>query len=61
MQKKRFSIATIVYIIIAIFIMVTLPTGWLYDLKSGTGTEQGQKATENVQLLQTQQDIPYFF
>ena len=61
MQKRRFSIATIVYIIITIFIMVTLPTGWLYDLKSGAGTEQGQKATENVQLLQTQQDIPYFF
>ncbi|NDO46241.1 hypothetical protein [Clostridium sp. MD294] len=61
MQKKRFSISMILYTIVAIFIMLTLPTGWLYDLKAGTGTEQGQKTTQNVQQIYTQQDISYFF
>ena len=61
MQKKRFSISMIPYFSLAIFIMLTLPTGWLYDLRTGTGTEQGQKPTQSVPLLQTQEDIQSFF
>ncbi len=61
MQKKRFSISTIPYIIIAIFIMLTLPTGWIYDLKAGTGTAQGQKTTQAVQQIFRQEDIQHLF
>ena len=41
--------------------MLTLPTGWIYDLKAGTGTAQGQKTTQAVQQIFRQEDIQHLF
>ena len=37
--------------------MLALPTGWLYDLWAGTGAEQGQQPSGDVQQLQRQEEI----
>lgn len=31
-------------------VMAALPTGWLYDLWAGTGTEQGQEPGAGVEI-----------
>ncbi len=41
-------------------VMGGLPTGWLYDLGVGTGTEQGQWPDENVAIVERQEELePY--
>lgn len=42
-------------IILGLFLYV--PTGWIYDLWAGTGTEQGQWPNEDVQLVRGQEDL----
>ena len=42
-------------------VMAALPTGWLYDLWAGTGTEQGQEPGAGVELIRRQEDIEAFF
>ena len=42
-------------------VMAALPTGWLYDLWAGTGTEQGQEPGAGVELIRCQEDIEAFF
>lgn len=46
---------------LALLVMTALPTGWLYDLRAGTGTEQGQKPGEGVERLERREDIEAFF
>lgn len=43
------------------FIQFALPTGWLYDLGVGTGTEQGQRPDQSVQTVHTQDEVEDFF
>ena len=54
-------ICNIVCAALALLVVLALPTGWLYDLWAGTGTEQGQWPSENVQQLQRQEEIETFF
>jgi len=42
--------------------MLSLPTGWLYDLGAGVGTGQGQRPDETVPLLRRQEEVaPAFY
>ena len=46
---------------LAFLMVMALPTGWLYDLWAGTGTEQGQQPGGGVQRLQGQEEIEICF
>lgn len=65
MFKGQRTIPTILRNIVcaalALWMMLAAPTGWLYDLWAGTGTEQGQRPGEGVQQLQHQEDVEAFF
>lgn len=65
MQKRHISIMavtrTTIYLIFTFWLMLAAPTGWLYDLWAGVGTEQGQWPGEGVQQLQHQEDVEAFF
>jgi len=65
MKEKQHSIATIlqniVCAVLAFWLMLAVPTGWLYDLRAGIGTEQGQRPGEGVHQLQRQEDVAVFF
>lgn len=54
-------IRNIVCAALALLVVLALPTGWLYDLWAGTGTEQGQRPSGDVQMLQRQEEIETFF
>ena len=47
--------------VLVLAVMAALPTGWLYDLWAGTGTEQGQEPDAGVELIRRQEDIEAFF
>lgn len=47
--------------ILALWVLLSAPTGWLYDLWAGTGIEQGQWCGESVKLLDRREDIEDFF
>ena len=55
------KIRNIVCATLALLVVLAVPTGWLYDLWAGTGTEQGQWPSEDVQWLQRQEDVETFF
>ena len=65
MQKGNFSIWTVmrttICLVLAFWILLSAPTGWLYDLWAGEGTEQGQRPNGDVQQLRQQKDIETFF
>jgi len=65
MKKGQHSIPDILRNIVcaalALWLMLTAPTGWLYDFWAGTGTGQGQRPGEGVQQLQRQEDVEAFF
>ena len=65
MKKEDGTVLKIVKIILigvlALWIMLTAPTGWIYDLWAGEGTGQGQKPGEGVRQIQTQEDVQAFF
>lgn len=65
MKKRQHSIPAIlrniVCAVLALWLMLAAPTGWLYDLWAGTGTGQGQRPGEGVQQLQRQEDVETFF
>ncbi len=42
-------------------VMGGVPTGWLYDLGVGTGTEQGQKPGSGVQTIESKEEARKFF
>ena len=46
---------------LAFLVVLALPTGWLYDLWAGTGTEQGQWPGEGVEQIRVQEDIENAF
>lgn len=55
------ALRNIVCAAFAFWLMLAAPTGWLYDLRAGTGTEQGQRPGEGVYQLQRQEDVQSFF
>ena len=65
MKKGQHSIHTILRNIVcaalALWVLMAAPTGWLYDLWAGVGTEQGQRPGEGVHQLQRQEDVEAFF
>lgn len=42
---------------IVVLLICYVPTGWIYDLWAGTGTEQGQWPNEDVQLVRGEEDL----
>lgn len=48
-------------IVFVSFIQFALPTGWLYDLGVGVGTEQGQMPDQSVQTVHIQDEVEDFF
>ncbi len=47
--------------VLVLTVMAALPTGWLYDLWAGMGTERGQEPGAGVELIRRQEDIEAFF
>lgn len=64
-MKKTFSLLAILRNIICaalvLLVLLAAPTGWLYDLRAGEGTGQGQRPSADVRRLQRQEDIETFF
>ena len=52
MKQSVHTFRWIVGAALALLVVLALPTGWLYDLWAGTGTEQGQQPGGDVQQLQ---------
>ncbi len=65
MKKGQHSIPAVLRNIVcaalALWVLMASPTGWLYDLWAGVGTEQGQRPGEGVHQLQRQEDVEAFF
>ena len=67
MKKGLSSLFTIfrsiICITLALLVLLSVPTGWLYDLWAGEGTEQGQRQRPGVyvQQLRQQEDIETCF
>lgn len=65
MKKEPLSIPVLlgrgVCILLAIWVVLAAPTGWLYDLWAGEGTGQGQKPTDSVQTLRRQGEVESLF
>ena len=61
MEHKKHSLQSILKIalgiVFGIWLMMCAPTGWIYDLWAGTGTEQGQTPNPSVSILHTQADV----
>ena len=65
MEHKKYSPLSILKIVcgvaFAFWLMMGAPTGWIYDLGVGTGTEQGQMPDQSVSVVHTQDDVEDFF
>ena len=65
MEHKKYSPKSILKIVcgvaFAFWLMMGAPTGWIYDLGVGTGTEQGQMPDQSVSVIHTQDDVEGFF
>lgn len=65
MKKGSFSPPAILWnticAVLVLLVLLSAPTGWLYDLWAGKGTGQGQRPSEDVQQLQRQENIETFF
>ena len=65
MKKSSFSLPAIlrnaICAALVLLVLLSAPTGWLYDLWAGEGTGQGQWPSGDVQQLQRQEDIETFF
>lgn len=61
MERIKYSPKSILKIalgiVFGIWLMMCAPTGWIYDLGAGTGTEQGQMPDPSVSILHTQADV----
>lgn len=65
MKKTSFSLPSVlrntICAALVLLVLLAAPTGWLYDLRAGEGTGQGQRPSADVQRLQRQEDIETFF
>ena len=61
MEHKKYSPKSILKlafgIVFGVWLMMCAPTGWIYDLWAGTGTEQGQMPDPSVSEAHTQADV----
>ena len=64
-MKKAFSLLPIlrntICAALVLLVLLAAPTGWLYDLRAGEGTGQGQRPGSDVQRLRRQADIETCF
>lgn len=64
-MKKTFSLLPIlrntICAALVLLVLLAAPTGWLYDLRAGEGTGQGQRPGPDVQRLRRQEDIETCF
>lgn len=64
-MKKAFSLLPIlrntICAALVLLVLLAAPTGWLYDLRAGEGTGQGQWPGPDVQRLRRQEDIETCF
>ena len=64
-EKKKITISkaikTIAGVLFVFWLFMSAPTGWIYDLRTGTGTEQGQIPDSSVSVVHTQPDVEDFF
>ena len=64
-MKKAFSLLSIlrntICAALVLLVLLAAPTGWLYDLRAGEGTGQGQRPGPDVQRLRRQEDIETCF
>lgn len=65
-KEKRFTLrrvllAPIGLIVCLWIVMGSFPTGWIYDLGVGTGTEQGQRPGKDAVPLQEQDEVEWLF
>lgn len=65
MKSKKYSPFFIFKIICALiltfYLMMGVPTGWIYDLGVGVGNKQGQIPDQSVAMLQFQDDVENFY
>ena len=65
MKKTSFSLPAIlrntICAALVLLVLLAAPTGWLYDLRAGVGTGQGQRPGPDVQRLRRQEDIETCF
>ena len=65
MKQGAFSLAAVlrntICAALVLLVLLAAPTGWLYDLRAGEGTGQGQRPGPDVQRLQRQEDIETCF
>ncbi len=63
--KKDFLLSKIKIVFCVLFILFmvggSFPTGWIYDIGVGTGTNQGQKPSPDVQIIKSREEIHDFF
>lgn len=64
-HRKRPTIPSVLIGVVGIIfffwvVMGALPTGWIYDLGVGSGTEQGQNPNANVQHIIKQENLEAF-
>lgn len=63
-MKKHSIHTTLCHILcaaLALLVVLALPTGWLYDLWAGTGAEQGQWPSGEIQCLQRREEVEACF
>ena len=65
MKQGAFSLAAVlrntICAALVLLVLLAAPTGWLYDLRAGEGTGQGQRPSADVQRLRRQEDIETCF
>ena len=61
MKQSVHTFRWIVGAALALLVVLALPTGWLYDLRAGTGAEQEQRPGEDVQHLQRREEVETCF
>ena len=63
--KETYSLAAVlrntICAALVLLVLLAAPTGWLYDLRAGEGTGQGQWPGPDVQRLRRQEDIETCF
>ncbi len=65
-EKKKVTVGTVMTVIVGVLfsfwmVMGAFPTGWLYDLGVGTGTQQGQRPGSEVRAIERKEDAREFF
>lgn len=61
MKQSNHTFRRIMGAALALLVVLALPTGWLYDLWAGTGTEQGRRPGGDVRRLRRQEEVETCF